>query len=208
MNTKLHGFTYEDLEAIAQSLDVEPQAINVGNATGEGDELLPSAACSAAKFIRTALIAATPGRASPRTTNGLRDAINPLTTNPVVSQITENVNGKASDETPLIPSNLIWQTAIPTIPGIWWLKCYETDDIPEPLPVFVVNGGALMANDPLLGILCLQDLHDGLTSVEWAPDDGLTSVEWAPDHEISPLSSKFHAMAPAPTSPAEALPAR
>jgi hypothetical protein len=56
----LHGFSREDLEAVAEGLESQPQTVNVGNATGEGDDHLPSTAAVAAKFIR-AILATQPG---------------------------------------------------------------------------------------------------------------------------------------------------
>lgn len=53
----LYGFSREDLDAIASGLESEPATINVGNTTGEGDELLQSTTAAAAKFIRAALSA-------------------------------------------------------------------------------------------------------------------------------------------------------
>lgn len=53
----LHGFSREDLEAIAEGLDTYERTVNVGNVTGEGDCHLESTTAAAARFIRSALAA-------------------------------------------------------------------------------------------------------------------------------------------------------
>ncbi len=45
----------EDVKDVLASLDAEPQTVNVGNVTGEGDSHLPSCANAAASIIRTLL---------------------------------------------------------------------------------------------------------------------------------------------------------
>ncbi len=57
----LHGFNREDLEAVADTLEAMPASVNVGNVTGEGDQLLESASAYAARFIRAALKADSQG---------------------------------------------------------------------------------------------------------------------------------------------------
>jgi hypothetical protein len=51
----LHGFPRDDLEAIADSLEMEPATVNVGPVDGDGDVHLPSTTAVAARFIRAAL---------------------------------------------------------------------------------------------------------------------------------------------------------
>lgn len=55
----LHGFDREDLDAIADGLDGYDKTVNVGEVTGEGDQLLESTTAAAARFIRAVLKAAT-----------------------------------------------------------------------------------------------------------------------------------------------------
>ena len=46
------GFSREDLEAVADGLDGYEKTVNVGNATGGGDDHLESTTAYAARFIR------------------------------------------------------------------------------------------------------------------------------------------------------------
>ena len=48
------------------------------------------------------------------------------------------------------------------------MRCFELDNRPEEVRVFHGRGGVLMADDPHLGVMPVQILHDGLTSCEWA----------------------------------------
>jgi len=52
------GFSREELEAVAASLDTYEKTVNVGNVTGEGDDHLESTTAYAARFIRAMLTVA------------------------------------------------------------------------------------------------------------------------------------------------------
>ena len=51
----LFGFRRDDLQDIADGLDAYERTVNVGNVTGDGDELVESTTAAAARFIRAAL---------------------------------------------------------------------------------------------------------------------------------------------------------
>lgn len=74
---RLHGFSREDLEAIADGLAGYERTVNVGNVTGEGDSLLESTTAAAARFIRSALSgSAESGPVAPNLGDGYEPTMN------------------------------------------------------------------------------------------------------------------------------------
>lgn len=59
-----------------------------------------------------------------------------------------------------------WSDLMPSKPGLWKIKCMETDNVPQFVAV-TRRDGRLLVHDEHLGITPLKAFHDGLTNLFW-----------------------------------------
>jgi hypothetical protein len=59
-----------------------------------------------------------------------------------------------------------WSSEMPDEPGLWEVRCGETDGKPERVAVTKI-GGALWVHCPDIGRYTAKKYHDGLTNTEW-----------------------------------------
>lgn len=59
-----------------------------------------------------------------------------------------------------------WSADMPTVPGLYWNKSFESDFVPT--QVFVFERGGVLMSVSHIGVGNLDALHDGLTQPQWA----------------------------------------
>lgn len=63
-----------------------------------------------------------------------------------------------------VPHN--WSTVMPTVPGLYWNKCFESASTPSQVYVFEQGGAMMSISD--VGVVNLEVFHNGLTEPQWA----------------------------------------